>query len=49
MGFLNVWDPNVTSDGFTGFVQRKFPVRPFLSQFSRHAYNTFTLERDICI
>ncbi|KAH8109465.1 glycosyl hydrolase family 92-domain-containing protein [Phellopilus nigrolimitatus] len=24
MGFLNVWDPNVTSDGFTGFAQRRF-------------------------
>ena len=26
MGFLNVWDPNVTSDGYTGFAQRRFPV-----------------------
>lgn len=26
MGFVNVWDPNVTSDGFTGFSQRRFPV-----------------------
>ncbi|EKM58949.1 glycoside hydrolase family 92 protein [Phanerochaete carnosa HHB-10118-sp] len=24
MGFVNVWDPNVTSDGFTGFAQRRF-------------------------
>ncbi|KIM80151.1 glycoside hydrolase family 92 protein [Piloderma croceum F 1598] len=23
MGFVNVWDPNVTSDGFTGFSQRR--------------------------
>lgn len=28
MGFVNVWDPNVTSDGFTGFAQRRFPVCP---------------------
>jgi len=24
MGFVNVWDPNVTSDGFSGFAQRRF-------------------------
>ncbi|KAI5119228.1 hypothetical protein M0805_002154 [Coniferiporia weirii] len=24
MGFMNVWDPNVTSDGFTGFSQRRY-------------------------
>ncbi|KAH8091050.1 glycosyl hydrolase family 92-domain-containing protein [Cristinia sonorae] len=24
MGFVKVWDPNVTSDGFTGFSQRRF-------------------------
>lgn len=27
MGFAKVWDPNVTSDGFTGFAQRRFAVR----------------------
>ncbi|GJE97619.1 glycoside hydrolase family 92 protein [Phanerochaete sordida] len=29
MGFVNVWDPNVTSDGFTGFSQRRFPNGTF--------------------
>ncbi|THH32410.1 hypothetical protein EUX98_g1756 [Antrodiella citrinella] len=24
VGFVNVWDPNVTSDGFSGFAQRRF-------------------------
>ncbi|EPQ51223.1 hypothetical protein GLOTRDRAFT_49038 [Gloeophyllum trabeum ATCC 11539] len=24
MGFVNVWDPNVTSDGFLGFAQRRY-------------------------
>jgi putative alpha-1,2-mannosidase len=27
MGFRNVWDPNTTSDGFTGFMQKRFSVR----------------------
>lgn len=26
LGFKNVWDQNVTSDGFTGFSQRRFEV-----------------------
>lgn len=26
MGFALVWDPTVTSDGFSGFAQRRFPV-----------------------
>lgn len=29
LGFVNVWDPNVTSDGFTGFAQRRFPNGTF--------------------
>ncbi|TFK50461.1 hypothetical protein OE88DRAFT_1701200 [Heliocybe sulcata] len=24
MGFVNIWDPNVTSDGFSGFAQRRY-------------------------
>ncbi len=27
MNFNNHWNPNVTSDGFSGFLQRRFPVR----------------------
>lgn len=26
MNFVNLFNPNITSDGFTGFMQRKFPV-----------------------
>ena len=26
MNFINIWDPNVTSDGFTGFAQRRLAV-----------------------
>lgn len=26
MNFLNHWDANVTSDGFTGFIQRRYEV-----------------------
>ena len=26
MGFTKVWDPTVTSDGFSGFAQRRFAV-----------------------
>ncbi|KIJ39487.1 glycoside hydrolase family 92 protein [Sphaerobolus stellatus SS14] len=29
MNFVNLFDPNVTSDGFTGFMQRKFPNGTF--------------------
>ncbi|KAF7798516.1 hypothetical protein EIP86_009737 [Pleurotus ostreatoroseus] len=29
MGFTLVWDPNVTSDGFSGFAQRRFPNGSF--------------------
>ncbi|KAF8591001.1 glycoside hydrolase family 92 protein [Ramaria rubella] len=29
MNFVNVFDPNVTSDGFTGFSQRRFPNGTF--------------------
>ena len=31
MGFTLVWDPNVTSDGFSGFAKRRFPVSPLCS------------------
>jgi hypothetical protein len=27
MNFANHWDANVTHDGFTGFSQRRYPVR----------------------
>ncbi|GJJ06552.1 hypothetical protein Clacol_000744 [Clathrus columnatus] len=30
MNFVNVWDPNVTSDGFTGFAQKKLPNGTFV-------------------
>jgi hypothetical protein len=26
MNFVNMWDPSVTSDGFSGFAQRRYPV-----------------------
>ena len=26
MNFVNHWDPNVMSDGFSGFLQRRYPV-----------------------
>ncbi len=26
MNFVNMWDPSVTHDGFTGFAQRRYPV-----------------------
>jgi hypothetical protein len=26
MNFVNMWDANLTHDGFTGFAQRKYPV-----------------------
>ena len=26
MNFVNHWDANVTHDGFTGFMQRRYPV-----------------------
>ncbi|KAF5366597.1 hypothetical protein D9758_008976 [Tetrapyrgos nigripes] len=29
MNFVNMWDPNVTSDGFSGFAQRRFPNGTF--------------------
>lgn len=48
MGFVNVWDPNVTSDGFTGFAQRRFAVRAWRSSkngleliFLSHQNGTF--------
>lgn len=30
MNFMNMWDPSVTSDGFSGFAQRRFTV-PFFN------------------
>ncbi|KAF7377608.1 Glycoside hydrolase family 92 protein [Mycena sanguinolenta] len=29
MNFVNMWDPNVTSDGFSGFAQRRYPNGTF--------------------
>ncbi|KAF8956574.1 glycosyl hydrolase family 92-domain-containing protein [Flammula alnicola] len=29
MNFVNHWDPTVSSDGFTGFAQRRYPNRTF--------------------
>ncbi|KAL0958814.1 hypothetical protein HGRIS_014133 [Hohenbuehelia grisea] len=29
MNFVNMWDPSVTSDGFSGFAQRRFPNGTF--------------------
>ncbi|KAJ8082572.1 hypothetical protein PM082_008427 [Marasmius tenuissimus] len=29
MNFVNMWDPNVTHDGFTGFAQRRYPNGTF--------------------
>ncbi|THU85126.1 hypothetical protein K435DRAFT_764443 [Dendrothele bispora CBS 962.96] len=29
MNFVNMWNPNITSDGFTGFAQRRFPNGSF--------------------
>lgn len=33
MNFINMWDPNVTSDGFSGFAQRRYQVTVFLFLF----------------
>ena len=35
MNFVNVWDPDVASDGFAGFSQRRYPVRPFFLPYSQ--------------
>ena len=33
-GFTLVWDPTVTSDGFSGFAQRRFPVSDLAPHYS---------------
>jgi hypothetical protein len=52
MNFVNMWNPNVTSDGFKGFAQRRFPVRVsfmegsmmFLSRVFRTAHLLLVLQ-----
>lgn len=44
MGFALVWDPTVTSDGFSGFAQRRFPVS---SSFWERSYIYAYLHNDL--
>lgn len=37
MNFVNVWDPNVTSDGFMGFSQKRLPVSSRLTRAIIHS------------
>ena len=47
MGFMNVWDPNVTSDGFTGFAQRRFPVCTFFTVYVQLPVLNIVLEWNV--
>lgn len=53
MGFVNIWDSSVTSDGFSGFSQRRLAVRTFSEELANRRdgadLNFIHLERHICL